>query len=429
MKKMITLVLAVSILFTVPVFAAGSAASFSDIPSDYWAYGAVMEMTKQGLFEGTTTPVNGVGTFSPEVTMSCADFVTVVDRALYSTEFSAMAASDPWWKNSYDLAVSKGILKAGELDMSKPMSRQEMALVLSRATSDNPTQVLSTSRIPDYSSIGAAYKDAVIKVYSLGMLTGVDNNGTFAPTATMTRAQGATVLNRLTNKSARVTVDFTAVAPTKSEAVTLGTPTKDPDNVLEGVYAINTKGYKYLRLTNSNNDDIYVRTAAATYSGKLIDAVTGTGVVDVSGYNTVYASSYTGSITAVLENAASIPSYSIPAGATALTDQNTTFNTEDTSYSNGQFIRKNHSPMSHCPARIYFSNTGYSTLTFTVTTLDEEMVVQGGGVASDTSSWYTHQVANATKTYTIDITGATIVCMSTFHSDDCDSIITNAYVK
>lgn len=137
MKKMITLVLAVSILFTVPVFAAGSAASFSDIPSDYWAYGAVMEMTKQGLFEGTTTPVNGVGTFSPEVTMSCADFVTVVDRALYSTEFSAMAASDPWWKNSYDLAVSKGILKSGELDMSKPMSRQEMALVLSRATSDN----------------------------------------------------------------------------------------------------------------------------------------------------------------------------------------------------------------------------------------------------------------------------------------------------
>lgn len=259
------------------------------------------------------------------------------------------------------------------------------------------------------------------------MLTGVDNNGTFAPTATMTRAQGATVLNRLTNKFARVAVDFTAVAPTKSEAVTLGTPTKDTDDT--NVYAISTKGYKYLRIANSNNDDIFVRTAATTYSGKLLSLVTGTGVVDVSGYNTVYASSYTGSITAVLENAASIPSYSIPAGATALTDQNTTFNTEDTSYSNGQFIRKNHSPMSHCPASIYFNNSGYTTLTFTVTTLDEEMTVQSGTSVNGRVSWYTVQAANTTKTYTVDISGMTTILMCTYWSYDCDSIITNAYVK
>lgn len=56
--------------------------SFSDVPSTHWAYKNIMAMTSKGLFSGTTTPVNGVGTFAPDKTMTRAEFVTVVMRAM-----------------------------------------------------------------------------------------------------------------------------------------------------------------------------------------------------------------------------------------------------------------------------------------------------------------------------------------------------------
>lgn len=203
--------------------------SFSDVPSTHWAYKNIMAMTSKGLFSGTTTPVNGVGTFAPDKTMTRAEFVTVVIRAMYADELNAMPkvdAGEAWYLNSYELALDKGILKEKELDngdLSKGMSRQEMALVLVRAAEklgETPSQLVSTSKIADYSTIGTYYRDYVVKAYSMGMLAGTDSQGTYAPKATMNRAQGATVLNRLTDSSSRSSVDFSVPAPV-SGAITI----------------------------------------------------------------------------------------------------------------------------------------------------------------------------------------------------------------
>jgi len=441
MKKLITLVLVLSTLLT-PAFAAEAAVtSFSDVPSTHWAYANVMSMTANGLFQGTTLPVNGVSTFAPEATMTRAEFLTVVVRALYSAELNAMPAAEPWWKNAYTLAVSKGILTAAELDngdMTKTMSRQEMALVLSRATTDTPSQLLSTNRIPDYSSIGAAYKDAVVKVYSLGMLTGVDSKGTFAPTATMTRAQGATVLNRLTNKSARVDVDFTAVAPTQTEAASPVLLSKDTDGATEYYYMVETKGYKYIRVTMKNlsqwcsigaynpvdNSCISHSVARPEMPSVCLD-VTGCSKVKVE--ITVHVEQ-TGELAFMtLENAANVPSYSIPAGATAITDENSSLDSLSVTYSNGQFVCHNEHPMGHVPGGIDFSNKGWSTITYTVTTLDLALFVDIE--TPDKVVYYNFQPANTTKTYTVNIAGITDLSLRTYNSYACDSIITNVYVK
>ena len=441
MKKLITLVLILSTMLT-PAFAAEAAVtSFSDVPSTHWAYTNVMAMTANGLFQGTATPVNGVGTFAPEATMTRAEFITVVDRALYSTELNAMPAATPWWKNAYTLAVSKGILTAAELDngdMTKSMSRQEMALVLSRATTDTPSQLLSTNRIPDYSSIGAAYKDAVVKVYSLGMLTGVDNNGTFAPTATMTRAQGATVLNRLTNKSARVAVDFTAVAPTQTATanpVLVGTETEGRTVYY---YTVETNGYKYVRVTMKNLSQSCYCGAYSLANGKNISYDGPTLAVpnvclDVTGYATVKIKitvneGQTGELAYMtLENAANTPAYSIPSDATAITDANSVLDSLSVKYSNGQFVCHNTSPMGHTPGGIDFSNKGWSTISYTVTTFDSAMHAQVETPKAVVASSF--QPANTTKTYTVNIAGITDLCLCTYNAYNCDSIITNVYVR
>lgn len=196
----------------------GTALIFSDVPSTHWAHSAITNMTSKGLFSGTTTPVNGVGTFSPDKTMSRAEFVVVVVRALYKSELDAMPKSvGQWWDNARQVAIANGLLEDSELDngnLSKPMTRQEMAMLLARAAEvnkDYPDELLDSSRIPDYSSIGGYYKDYVITAYSMGMLCGTDKSGTFSPQGTLSRAQAATVLYRLVEPSARQDVDFDKV--------------------------------------------------------------------------------------------------------------------------------------------------------------------------------------------------------------------------
>lgn len=448
MKKSI-ICFALALIMSVPAFAAGAVVtSFSDVPSTHWAYSSVMEMTKQGLFSGTTTPVNGVGTFAPAATMTRAEFVAVVVRALYKD--TELAASDPWWASAYKLAVDKGLLTATDLDkgdMTKNMSRQEMAMVLSRAAEqlgEKPAQLVPTSKIADYNSIDSYYKDYVVKAYSLGMLSGTDNKGTFAPTLTMERAQGAAVLNRLINKSARVAVDFSVTTPTESKAATIvpdGTGYNKNNKSNVKYYLVNTEGYKYLRVTMKGLNcpcNVVMYDASNNYitSGYPEVDVPET-LLTVSGYTTVRIAievydGKTGELASMtLENPAPVPSYSIPSGATALTDANTTFDKYDTKYANGQFVRHNPRPNGHCTSSIAFQNSVYTAITFTVTTGEDAQhvaVFESHG-RTTTDSLDVMQPANTTKTYTADISNLKSVELCVFASGADDSIITNAYVK
>lgn len=88
--------------------------SFKDVKSNNWFYAPVMAMTEVGLFAGTTTPVNGVGTFEPNNTMTRAQFATVVARAFWPEEFAEMPATSPWYAGAVNLLMLKGALKNPE---------------------------------------------------------------------------------------------------------------------------------------------------------------------------------------------------------------------------------------------------------------------------------------------------------------------------
>ena len=206
-RKIVSAALACALAasLSVPVLAADL--TFSDVPSDHWAAQPILEMTEQGLFSGTTAPVNGIGTFAPDATMTRGAFLTVLTRWLFGDELDAMSAvpGAPWWKNNYTLALQNGLLKDKELDgdLDKAMSRQEMAVVLARAAQGlglAPDTLVSESAIPDWYSIGEGYREGVRLAYSLGFIGGVDSKGTFNPNGTLTRAQAATVVYRLLEK-------------------------------------------------------------------------------------------------------------------------------------------------------------------------------------------------------------------------------------
>ena len=203
---------------------------FVDVPSNHWAYKPIMNMVNKGIIAGTTTPVNGVGTFSPDTPMTRAQFITVVTRYLYPNDLKTVkvAPGSAWYAGNYDVAVDKGLIYEHEFSsdgaiMNQSMTRQEMAMVLVRAMDalgEDTTDKISKNRIPDFNKVGTHYADYVRVAYKEGLICGTDSAGTFNPHGTLTRAQAATVLNRLITPSDRTPVSDVAVQPSTPAPVT-----------------------------------------------------------------------------------------------------------------------------------------------------------------------------------------------------------------
>lgn len=198
----------------------GNLKGFSDLGNHQWAVEAINDMSVgsyKGLFSGVSSPdENGLARFAPQNQMTRAEFITVVTRALYSSELANMPSNEGglWYANNYEVALNKGLITETEYHLvdsvlNAPIPRQEMALILTRACEQKGEKtgtLVSTTRIADYNTVGSHYKDAVRTAFTKGLIAGKDNRGTFDPHATLTRAEGATVLYRLVNESKRVKV-------------------------------------------------------------------------------------------------------------------------------------------------------------------------------------------------------------------------------
>ncbi len=200
-----------------------STLTFSDVQEGSWYYDAVMAMTAKGILSGTTTPVNGVGTYNPNGIMSRSEFLTVVTRMFYNDDINAIKDMDGavWYAKYYMVALDKGLIKENEMDsqdLNKGCTRQEMAMIMVRALKnakgETADRLVSTSKIADWNSIGTYYRNYVREAYSMGLLSGVDTKGTFNPKGTLTRAEAAVVAYRMMEKSTRSTPNFDVVEST-----------------------------------------------------------------------------------------------------------------------------------------------------------------------------------------------------------------------
>ena len=168
--KLIMMIVLLSLFSTVSCSAGNvaSVSSFSDVPTEHWGYQTIMNMTQSGLFKGTTEPINGIGTFSPDNVMTRAEFVTVSLRAIFPEQAKNIGNdSGKWWKGYYELALTNSILLPAEFengDLDKPISRQEMAMIMVRCVEKNGESLskrVATTQIADYTTINEYYKNYV----------------------------------------------------------------------------------------------------------------------------------------------------------------------------------------------------------------------------------------------------------------------------
>lgn len=207
--------------------------TFSDVPTTHWAYPYIMSCVQHGAIAGTTTPVNGIGTFNPGGKVTLSQFITVLTRLIAADKIdSSLAGSGVHWAMpNYSAAIDIGLIYSYEYsgsktDLDKALTREEMAVMLSRAAEINgePLEILPgiENNIGDLDKVSSDKVTAVKQAYSSGLLFGVNNNN-FDPKGTMTRAQMATVVCRLMNYAPRgeVTVKDpeTNVEESKSEYV------------------------------------------------------------------------------------------------------------------------------------------------------------------------------------------------------------------
>ncbi|WP_134703727.1 S8 family serine peptidase [Ammoniphilus sp. YIM 78166] len=181
----------------------GQAVDFTDIHTSF-AKSQIQKLAHKFLISGKSASM-----FDPKANVTRAEFASMLTRSLglHSTgaaPFKDVSASD-WFANDVAAVYEAGLVKGagnGNYNPHAPISRQELAIILSNASELIKMPVRKAPSHQAYSDTQrfAAYaKDSIAFVTENGLMTGKSANGTilFDPTAPTTREAAASVLCRL----------------------------------------------------------------------------------------------------------------------------------------------------------------------------------------------------------------------------------------
>ena len=183
-------------MFSTTAFAAS--VKFTDVPDSHWASSSITEMADKGIMSGI-----GNNLFAPSQHLSNAEFITMLVRQFYSDKLGTEGGT--WYAPFMAAAKSANILTGTNVGSNENLAastinRYDMAQLMYnvlKAEGITTSSLSDTSKVADWASVPSIYRDAVSVCYNMGMLTGVDNKGTFNGTGVMDRAQAAVVMDRL----------------------------------------------------------------------------------------------------------------------------------------------------------------------------------------------------------------------------------------
>ncbi|OAB47988.1 DUF2252 family protein [Paenibacillus antarcticus] len=178
--------------------------TFADI-SNHWAKSEIELLAGKRIIQGTSAQ-----TFSPDATMTRAEFTMLLSRAFVLKETEALGSfsdvsTSAWYAGAVDAAYKAGIITGftdGEFHPDQAVTREQMAVMIVKAAelSGKPLHPSNTSdnanAFKDASRISAWAQDAVEATHQAGIING-DGHGNFSPTVAVTRAQAAVMFKQL----------------------------------------------------------------------------------------------------------------------------------------------------------------------------------------------------------------------------------------
>ena len=210
--RLVSIFLAVTMIGGQPLALAVSGKDhFADVPKSHWAYSSVEEAYMDGAFSGRGgDAASGTGIFAPDEVITYAEFVAMLVKAFYPESIPAAKSGEAWYTPYLKTAHANKILTTATLDhalarANDQINRYDMAEILIKLLNHKNVPLPSeeqlrsvTAKIADWGEISKNQNRAyyVSRAYALGLLSGIDDKGTFQGSAVVTRAVAAVIYSR-----------------------------------------------------------------------------------------------------------------------------------------------------------------------------------------------------------------------------------------
>ncbi len=174
--------------------------SFTDVKNTDWFHDSVTEVAEMGLITG-----KGNGTFDPKGNLTLAEAISLASRARSNFEGTEIPNSQgEWYQGSVNFAKQNKIIGNNyEGRYNNPATRSEMAQIFASALPvSSYTQIKPVVVIPDVGTKDTNYI-YIQQLYRAGILGGNDAYGTYNPQQTVSRAETATILQRILDPKVR----------------------------------------------------------------------------------------------------------------------------------------------------------------------------------------------------------------------------------
>ncbi|WP_165452402.1 S-layer homology domain-containing protein [Paenibacillus thalictri] len=164
----------------------------------HWAQNQISAWIDKGFVTGYED-----GSFKPDSPITRAEFIVLVNRAFGFTAQTAISFHDvpssSWAYADIAKAVQAGYITGyedGTIGVNLPISRQEVAVIVSRLLKLNTAHAEGNAIIADAAGLASWSKDAINAVIAAKIMQGYSSDHTFKPTAFITRAEAVVTLGR-----------------------------------------------------------------------------------------------------------------------------------------------------------------------------------------------------------------------------------------
>ncbi len=200
MKKIFSIILALTLVSAMAPAAMAAGTAYSDVPSSSWALGVINDATDYKLVDGVSDGVFGYGK-----SVTRAQFATMICRMFGWSEISPATASfsdvptNQWYYKYVETALANGAFDGGgKFRPDEAISREDMAVMLVRGLGYK-------SLAPQVESYGNGFTDVKTNIgyitiaKDIGMVEGT-GGGKFNPQSTAKREEAAAMLVRVYKK-------------------------------------------------------------------------------------------------------------------------------------------------------------------------------------------------------------------------------------
>ncbi|MBQ2690823.1 MAG: S-layer homology domain-containing protein [Clostridia bacterium] len=165
------------------------------------------ESYAQAAYEYGMMKGNEDGTFYPHGNMLVCEAITIAARlhSIYHGGTGEFVQGSPWYDVYVGYAIERGIIEKGRFaDYERPVTREEMAVILSRSVDlDKMGRINDFDSIPDVPESSGSF-EAILALYNSGVLTGSEEDGSFLPDDNIIRAEVAAMIARIVKSDMRI---------------------------------------------------------------------------------------------------------------------------------------------------------------------------------------------------------------------------------